>query len=130
MTDADAFLRLILAEPDADGPRLIFADWLDEHGDPARAEFVRVQCALAHLPDGDKRAPTLKERAKVLLEENLVPWGEPLRGLAAKWEFHRGFPEIVDIDARTFLAHADELFAAVPVRHVRLLDVEGHLPRL
>ena len=66
----------------------------------------------------------------MLVEGNLVAWGASLRGLAAKWEFRRGFPEVVDVDARTFLARADELFAAVPVRHARLLDVEGHLPRL
>lgn len=30
-TDAD-FLRAILAAPDDDAPRLIYADWLDENG--------------------------------------------------------------------------------------------------
>ena len=29
MIDAD-FLRPILAEPDADGPRLVYVDWLEE----------------------------------------------------------------------------------------------------
>src|SRR5579885_46194 len=44
MTDADALLVAVLAAPDDDAPRLIYADWLDEHGEPARAEFIRVQC--------------------------------------------------------------------------------------
>ena len=47
-------LAEIAASPDDDTLRLAFADWLDEHGDPAdadRAEFIRVQCELAPLND-------------------------------------------------------------------------------
>jgi uncharacterized protein (TIGR02996 family) len=44
-----AFMQAILADPEADGPRLIFADRLEEEGDPL-GEFVRVQCELARLP--------------------------------------------------------------------------------
>jgi uncharacterized protein (TIGR02996 family) len=42
-----AFLAHVLANPDDDTPRLVYADWLDEQGQDARAEFIRVQCALA-----------------------------------------------------------------------------------
>jgi uncharacterized protein (TIGR02996 family) len=35
-----AFLNTIREHPDADLPRLVFADWLDEAGDPARAAAV------------------------------------------------------------------------------------------
>ena len=47
MSDEAALLAAILAHPDEDTPRLMFADWLDEHGQPERAEFIRVQCELA-----------------------------------------------------------------------------------
>ena len=47
MTEAEAFLAAIIANPDDDLPRLVFADWLDEHDDSLRAEFIRGQCALA-----------------------------------------------------------------------------------
>ena len=33
----------IVAHADEDTPRLAYADWLDEHGDPDRAAFIRVQ---------------------------------------------------------------------------------------
>jgi uncharacterized protein (TIGR02996 family) len=49
MTDRAAFLAAIVAAPDDDLPRLVFADWLDEYGEPERAEFIRVQCELAKL---------------------------------------------------------------------------------
>jgi uncharacterized protein (TIGR02996 family) len=53
----DAFLRDILAHPDDEGRRLIYADWLQEQGEPqsvARAELLRLEVALARLPDNDE----------------------------------------------------------------------------
>src|SRR5215470_8358945 len=35
------FLQAILAEPNDEGTRLVFADWLEERGDPL-SEFVRI----------------------------------------------------------------------------------------
>jgi uncharacterized protein (TIGR02996 family) len=44
---AEGLIRAIRENPGDDAPRLIYADWLDEHGDAARAEFIRVQVELA-----------------------------------------------------------------------------------
>ena len=41
MTAEDALLAAVCADPDADTPRLVYADWLDDRGqdgDAARAE--------------------------------------------------------------------------------------------
>jgi len=49
MNDHPEFRRLVRAvidEPDADIHRLICADWLEEYGDPDRAEFIRLQIAM------------------------------------------------------------------------------------
>lgn len=51
LSDRDALLSAIRANPEEDTPRLMFADWLDENGDPNRAEFIRLQCELAQLAD-------------------------------------------------------------------------------
>jgi uncharacterized protein (TIGR02996 family) len=48
----EPFLRAISAAPDDDAPRLVYADWLDDRGDP-RAEFVRLQVRLRHLSAHD-----------------------------------------------------------------------------
>jgi uncharacterized protein (TIGR02996 family) len=40
MTHDDAFLQAILEAPEDDTPRLIYADWLDEHGELARDEWI------------------------------------------------------------------------------------------
>ena len=58
LSDRDALLAAIRANPEEDTPRLMFADWLDEHGEPERAEFIRLQCEIALLADegGDSYA--------------------------------------------------------------------------
>src|SRR5262245_3154375 len=75
-----AFLAAIRDDPDDDGPRLIFADWLEEQGDP-RGEFIRVQCALARLGPEDERWASLKRREWELLEAHWETWVQPLRKL-------------------------------------------------
>ena len=49
MTEREAFIRAIIAEPDDDTPRLIYADYLDDHGEAAHAEYIRVSCELARI---------------------------------------------------------------------------------
>ena len=55
MTDRDALYRAILAHPDDDTPRLVYADWLEENGRAEEAEFIRVECRLeaGHPDDPD-----------------------------------------------------------------------------
>jgi uncharacterized protein (TIGR02996 family) len=48
MDEEAAFTAAILAAPRDDAPRLVFADWLDERGDP-RGEWLRVTARLQQL---------------------------------------------------------------------------------
>jgi uncharacterized protein (TIGR02996 family) len=48
MTEEAAFIAPILAAPYADAARLVFADWLEERGDP-RGEWLRVNVLLQRL---------------------------------------------------------------------------------
>ncbi|MCI0701325.1 MAG: TIGR02996 domain-containing protein [Planctomycetia bacterium] len=41
MSDEAAFLRAIQANPADSTAKLVYADWLDEHGEQERAEYVR-----------------------------------------------------------------------------------------
>lgn len=63
MTPHDAFLADIIAHPGDDAPRLIYADWLEEHGQPERADFIRVQCEIPVL-EKKLENPTLLEIAR------------------------------------------------------------------
>jgi uncharacterized protein (TIGR02996 family) len=62
MSDEPALLKAIIAHPDEDTPRLAYADWLDEHGAPLRADFIRTQCRLASCTAADPDYPDLLER--------------------------------------------------------------------
>lgn len=50
MTDIEqAFLTDIARNPQDVTPRLIYADWLEEHEGASRAEFIRLQCEYNQL---------------------------------------------------------------------------------
>lgn len=116
MSDRDALFQAILAAPDDDAPRLVFADWLDENGDPDRAEFIRVQCRLARLPFYDAGYPTLVQRADELVVRHRRAWRIP--DLNARQEFRRGFVETVAVPPAEFFARAADLFRQAPVRWI------------
>ena len=48
--ERESLLRSICSAPADDMPRLIYADWLDDHGQSSRAHFIRDQIQLARLP--------------------------------------------------------------------------------
>jgi uncharacterized protein (TIGR02996 family) len=118
----DAFLQAIIENPDDDAPRLIYADWLDERGACDRAEFIRVQCDLARLPDDDKRWVELNVRERELLTCHEGEWAtdvlRPLTGMVNRWRFCRGFIENVTLEARGLQTHADVLFGRAPIREL------------
>src|SRR5262249_53275971 len=117
--------------------RLIYADWIEEHGDPQYAEFIRVQVALSQNSDskGNVRASELARlhsRERSLLSRNKTRWLQPLRDLGARGrvhgEFSRGFVEEPVIEAEVFLERGEELFRASPVTTLHLNRV-GRLAR-
>ena len=120
MTHAEAFLQDILAHPDDDAPRLIFADWLEEQGDPnsvGRAEFIRVQCAVSkeHLPERGRAE--LEGRQQELLEHYGDEWAA-LRRLVRRWAFHRGFIDEVSMRPERLLSAAGRrMFRLAPIQH-------------
>ncbi len=132
MTDGDALYRAILASPEEDTPRLVYADWLDENGQPDRAEFIRVQIELAQIAPNElvpwnKRVNDLRAREKTLLATREAEWlaplrgkGEPLQSGETNGKFHRGFVEIVWMPSLWFRHRAETLFARVPVRELRV----------
>lgn len=47
MTEREAFIEAIAANPRDDTLRLVFADWLQENGEEDRAEYIRLACEVA-----------------------------------------------------------------------------------
>ncbi|HEY1378820.1 MAG TPA: TIGR02996 domain-containing protein, partial [Gemmataceae bacterium] len=122
MPDADAFLRAVIDNPDDDLPRLVYADWLDEHGDAERAEFIRVQCAMARPPMTKAQFERWFGRSQELLTMHRERWVGPIGELVEFASFRRGFVYRIDLPATAFLAHAQRLWSLAPIGWVRLKD--------
>ncbi len=89
--DSQPFLRAIRAKPEDDLPRLIYADALEESGASERAEFIRVQVALANTAEHDPQFRVLEDREHELLGKHEETWiGRP-DSWAQEWTWHRGF---------------------------------------
>ena len=84
MDDRRALMAAILANPDEDTPRLVLADWLDEHGDKhdqARAEFIRLQIEERPPRRGSQR-DELVQKTTELVKKHRKKWLAPLGPLA------------------------------------------------
>jgi uncharacterized protein (TIGR02996 family) len=120
MTSSDAFIRTILEQPDADAPRLVYADWLEERGDPL-AELIRVQCSLARLEIGHSRCQALRNRERQLLADHQAAWLGPINRLGFTGNFRRGLLD-VDVTGTRQLLASGQLFELPLVLHVNLSD--------
>ena len=117
--DEQAFLNAIVAAPDDDTPRLVFADWLDERGtddDRARAALIRAQCRIEVLPKGNKERKKLEREAKAILKANELKWTAELRAakLGTKWTFRRGFLDGGTMSPTSFVEKGADLFRLAP----------------
>jgi uncharacterized protein (TIGR02996 family) len=139
MSDRDALLAAICAEPEDDTPRLAYADWLDENAasdaDSARAEFIRVQCEEARLegdinPESVAQRKLLYARAEKLKNRYGEAWDEELSktaGLLNIWNwtylFQRGFPTDVAAPAERWIAEGGTFFRVAPITDIHAYQV-------
>jgi uncharacterized protein (TIGR02996 family) len=149
MTDRDALLAAVVAHPDDDTPRLVFADWLDDHGEPDRAEFIRAQCQLATTAPDDASRASLEARERAHLTRHATAWTAPRLAFPGRIEstpfeslegyrsvFRRGFVEAVQFtrlppEALRPGGEFESVFAAHPVRDITFYHLaEGVLTAL
>jgi uncharacterized protein (TIGR02996 family) len=107
MSDGDTLYRSILAAPADDAPRLVYADWLEEHGDLERAELIRQ---MVHFP---------RDRTRYRPPEpgsNYWPNAPNWLGYVVR----RGFVAEIEVSTPLFLTHAADLFARHPITLVQL----------
>jgi uncharacterized protein (TIGR02996 family) len=79
-------------EPDDDGLRLILADWLDDHGEPERAELIRLSLATSHAKVEPACQAAIHARMARLYHDHGERWLGPLRDMPGEGEatFDRG----------------------------------------
>jgi uncharacterized protein (TIGR02996 family) len=144
--DNPDLLAAVIADAEDDAPRLVYADWLDDHGDPHRAEFIRVQCGLAAGSPADPDYADLLERKAEVLPRM---WGRRLGPSAPEGisfhdnpyeerddstaRYHRGFPSFASephfddlpdpADIRRFRDALPEMIATTTLRGLRFYGV-------
>ncbi len=126
------FLEAILESPDDDTPRLVYADWLDEHGGPGeslRAEFIRAQVALARLPAEDPHRADLDQRAQALHDACGAGWqpNVPREVRYIPNAFRRGFVALLSLPVNHWLAQPDRWNAVTPVEGLHFLNAGSHV---
>jgi uncharacterized protein (TIGR02996 family) len=127
MNEREALLRAVCEHPDDDTPRLVFADWLDENGEPDRAEFIRLQIAVDRTPGyPDRFGPEHRElikRIKFDLFRGAWENDLPLPGPDAPvWK--RGFIETIRCTVEAWRSACKVVFALHPVQRVEFTDIE------
>jgi uncharacterized protein (TIGR02996 family) len=131
MNDEAALLDVIRARPEEDTPRLIYADWLDEHDQPERAEFIRAQIERAGLDKKNPRWSALLNREAELIVVAKRTWLRPFF-LWADWSnlvIRRGFVNRAAVSTAALLPHLDSLRDLTALLALDLVDFQsGRLP--
>lgn len=109
MSDGENLYRSILIAPGDDAPRLVYADWLEEHGDLERAELIRH---MVHFPR-DRAGYRPPNPASVYWPDAPAWVGYGVR---------RGFVAEIGAPTGPFLAFAREIFLRHPITTVHLID--------
>jgi uncharacterized protein (TIGR02996 family) len=143
MSEHAGFLKAIIDHPDDDAHRLVYADWLDEQGQPARAQLIRTQCALGQLLvesddpfESSANVEVMQQRPELrrpllapffhLLPQLGEPDEAPEEVLASAFRVwvRRGFVEGLEIfggqTTALFARDAARVFEQTPLLHLRI----------
>src|SRR5262245_45266459 len=122
-----ALLADICEHPDDDAVRLVYADWLDDHDQPERAELLRLEVRRRRLDDLDPEAWAIEWRQEQVSARHREAWSEELPVCeGAYWEaLESGLAERLHVQSlEALLAHEDVLFSAAPIRSLQVLIAE------
>jgi len=130
VTDTDALYAAVLAAPDDDTPRLVFADYLDDTGDRAagiRARFIRNQVALARAEPLSDEYDTLYRATEPVELEYRKAWATGIDGIVIPDgnAFDRGFLGRVTCFSKRFVADGAKLFEQHPIRAVKFVAMNS-----
>jgi uncharacterized protein (TIGR02996 family) len=151
VSDADALRAAVEDNPHDDTPRLMLADYLDDHGDQEIAALIRYQCGNSDIRPRKYRVshqiavqtlgeaavwvngfdrPTTSARGYFRADRSLVVFPSHTQtyehgrfGYQYRLVVRRGFVDHVECSWEIFARHADAILAAAPVREVTLTTV-------
>lgn len=131
LTDGQTLLKAICADPDNDLPRLVYADYLEENGQPERAAFIRLQIEFVRkcLAGNGFSDDLLRSELARLWAEYGQSWRAELPQIdGVSWDlfFHRGFAERVVVETDTVLRdNAEAILGFAPIHHLCIRRFEG-----
>ncbi len=141
--DLPQLLAKIQADPDNDDLRLLLADWYQQHGDPDRAEFIRLQIAWAQeaqrelFPGESLQRDLLSDRATELELQHRKRWLGDKAILGNTVRFQRGLAEgghcaavsnplaVRSLDVRSSSLSPAGLAHLPQLSNLRRLDLDG-----
>ncbi|HET7504340.1 MAG TPA: hypothetical protein VFK02_25135 [Kofleriaceae bacterium] len=125
MADLTALLEAVVDAPTDDAPRLAYARAIAA-SDPERAELIELQLAVARARKTHTAPPAgALDREFRLIRDRGAAWAADVKPLVDKWQYLRGFVEVVTLPAAAFLQRAADLYRRAPVLH---LDLTGAKP--
>jgi uncharacterized protein (TIGR02996 family) len=117
MSDEKALLAAIWEHPHEDTPRLMYADWLQENDQTERARFIRLQCEITRVNDGDSQLAELKKREAGLWNAHRRTYRQGLPDRLRSYPFSRGFvaPLLEGVSGHKFFHTFFELLPRAPL---------------
>ena len=105
----------LLDDSENDEPRLVYADFLDDQGDEARGEFIRIDCQLHRMIQEDEGFQELNRKRAKLFHENSDDWVAGFGKLPiTRPVFERGFVKEVTMTAKQLIKRGAEVAEKIP----------------
>ncbi len=121
--DQLALLQAIIHSPDDDLPRLVYADWLEEHGHRVQARYIRGSIHFARMLPDDPERPKLLNWLETAVRVGSRPWAAQL-GLARENPgqlFRRGLVHTLEcMDLDDLLVFGLKWFDVAPIEGLQL----------
>jgi len=132
LREVEPFFEAIYDTPDDDTPRLVFADWLEEHGEEDYAALIRLQCEYPKLLRlgtthcgvalQDALVQQSEERQRELIARNEGTWvpatSPPIGAFPGDGQWDRGFIRLsqINLDLERFRKTSSVNFATEVLR--------------
>ncbi len=114
------FMQAIINNPNDDGLRLVYADWLEEHGYAERADFIRFQIATHGLSERDAKYHEITKRypKNVVLRSDFGSEELPTLGKGISFgKYQRGFAESVVVEGEVNISECEDvILKSIPFR--------------